>query len=167
MYYDVFQILEQSLCQLCVSESDQQTTTTEDNTQQKPETEQLSLRYWTFCWRCWWRCKTLCIWRHVIWCVDIQNGEKYLRFVVLSALLSITFICSGYVASVIGKWMSMECLRNDGCGVKLNYSEKILSLCHVARHKSHNILKWHSVDTGKYLTDTVQYLLLLLLHYGR
>jgi len=32
MYYDVFQILDHSICQVYVSKSDKQTTTSQDNT---------------------------------------------------------------------------------------------------------------------------------------
>jgi len=60
-------------------------------------------------------------------------------------------ICNDCVPSVIHKWTSTERWRNDGGGLKRNYSDKILSLCHVAHLKSHSIPKRHSVDTGRYL----------------
>ena len=63
-------------------------------------------------------------------------------------------ICNDCVASVIHKWMSTERWRNDGCGVNLNYSDKTLSLCHIAHFKSHSIPKRHS---GRYLNDSAAF----------
>jgi hypothetical protein len=65
------------------------------------------------------------------------------------------------------KWLSVERSGNDGWGVKVNYSDKILSICYVAHLKSHSFPSWHAVDTWRYLTETLQYLLLLLSHYVR
>ena len=59
-------------------------------------------------------------------------------FVILSAPLSVTLNYNNCVASVTVKWLSVEHWENDGCGVKLNYSNKIMSLCHVAHLKSYS-----------------------------
>jgi hypothetical protein len=154
MYYDVFQILGRFFCQLCVSKSDNHIrgqhatksghwTTFLEVFDVLPELlmeikDSLDMT----------PCHLVC--NHKI-CWDV------LRFKCVTCN---AVICDDCIASVIDKWMSMERWRNDGCGAKLNWSEKRLSLSHVAHLKSHNIPNWHSVDT-------VQYLLMWLLHYGQ